>query len=66
MYIMYVLYVRSLYTLRSLRSTLYNLSYHSSSHGSTGSILDRAYINQLASVNSSPSSCNIILKLSVT
>jgi len=41
------------------------LAYHSSSHGSTGSILDRAYINQLASADSSPSSRNIVLKLSV-
>jgi len=45
---------------------LYNLGYYSSSHGSIRSILDRAYINQLASSNSSPSSCNIILKASIT
>jgi len=42
------------------------LAYYSSSHGSTGSILDRAYINQLASSDSSLSSRNIVLKLSVT
>jgi len=45
---------------------LYNLGYHSSSHGSIGSILDHAPINQLAASNSSPSSRNIVLKLSVT
>ena len=42
------------------------LAYYSLLYGSTGSILDRAYINQLASADSSLSSCNIILKLSVT
>ena len=42
------------------------LAYHSSLHGSTGSILDRAYINQLASSDSSLSSRNIVLKASVT
>ena len=49
--------------------TAYNimwLAYHSSSYGSTGSILDCAYINQLASCDSSPSSRNIVLKASVT
>jgi len=35
------------------------------SHSSTGSILDRACINQLASSNSSPSSRSIVLKASV-
>jgi len=45
---------------------LYNLSYHSSLHGSIGSILDRAFINQLATSDSSPSSRNIVLKASVT
>jgi len=45
---------------------LCNLSYHSSSYSSIGSILDRAYINQLAFSNSSPSSRNIVLKASVT
>jgi len=43
----------------------YDLGYHSSSYSSIGSILDRAYINQLASSNSSPSSYNIVLKASV-
>jgi len=42
------------------------LAYYSSSYGSTGSILNRAYINQLASYDSSPSSRNIVLKASVT
>ena len=41
------------------------LGYHSSLYGSTGSILDRACINQLASSDSSPSSRNIVLKASV-
>jgi len=49
-----------------MRSTPHNLSYHSLLYSSTGSILDCAYINQLASSNSSPSSRNIVLKLSVT
>ena len=62
---LYVRYVRSLHTLRSSRSTSYDLGYHSSSHSSIGSILDRAYINQLASSNSSLSSCNIVLKASI-
>ena len=43
-----------------------DLSYYSLLYSSTGSILDRAYINQLASADSSPSSHNIVLKLSVT
>ena len=34
-------------------------------YSSTGSILDRASINQLAASNSSPSSRNIVLKASV-
>jgi len=45
---------------------LYNLSYYSSLYSLTRSILDRAYINQLASSNSSLSSYNIVLKASVT
>jgi len=48
--------------------TAYNvmwLTYHSSLHGSTGSILDCACINQLASSDSSLSSRNIVLKASV-
>jgi len=45
---------------------LYDLSYHSLLYSSIGSILDRAYINQLASFNSSLSSYNIVLKASVT
>jgi len=48
--------------------TAYNimwLAYYSSLYGSTGSILDRAYINQLASFDSSLSSRNIVLKASV-
>ena len=48
------------------RLILRDLSYYSSLHSSTRSILDYAYINQLASANSSPSSRNIILKASVT
>jgi len=48
-----------------MQITLRNLSYHFSSHSSTRSILDRAYINQLASANFSLSSYNIILKASV-
>jgi len=66
MYVLYIRYVRSSYTLRSLRSISYNLSYYSSLYSLTGSILDRAYINQLASSNSSPSSYNIVLKASIT
>jgi hypothetical protein len=66
MYVLYIRYVRSSRTLRSLRSTSYNLSYYSSSYSSIGSILDRAYINQLASSDSSLSSYNIVLKASVT
>ena len=66
MYMLYMLYVRSSRTLRILYTTLYNLSYYSSLHSSTGSILDRASINQLATSDSSPSSRNIVLKLSVT
>jgi hypothetical protein len=66
MYVLYVRYVRSSRTLHSLRSTLCNLGYHSSSHSSIGSILDHAYISQLAFSNSSPSSCSIVLKASVT
>jgi len=65
-YVLYVLYIA--YTAYSLY-TAYNvmwLAYHSLLHGSTGSILDRAYINQLASCDSSPSSRNIVLKASVT
>ena len=49
--------------------TTYNiiwLAYHSSLYSSTKSILDRTYINQLASCDSSPSSRNIVLKASVT
>jgi len=48
------------------RLTLRDLSYYSSLYSSTRSILDRAYINQLASCDSSPSSRNIVLKASVT
>jgi len=66
MYVLYVRYVRSSYILRSLYSTLYNLSYYSLLHSLIRSILDYAYINQLASSNSSPSSYNIVLKASVT
>ena len=69
----YVGYVCSIYSVLQITQItqitqiiLYNLSYHSSLYSSTGSILDRAYINQLASSNSSPSSYNIVLKLSVT
>jgi len=43
-----------------------NLSYYSLLHGPIGTILDRTYINQLASSNSSLSSCNIVLKASIT
>ena len=66
MYVIYILYIYSLRTPRSLYSTLYNLSYYSLLYSSTSSILDYAYINQLASINSSPSSYNIMLKLSIT
>ena len=66
MYVLYVLYVRFPRILRTLRTTSCDLGYHSSSHGSIGSILDRACINQLASSDSSPSSRNIVLKASVT
>ena len=65
-YVLYVLYVA--YTAYTPYTT-YNimwLAYHSLLHSSTGSILDRAYINQLASYNSSLSSYNIVLKASVT
>ena len=44
---------------------LYNLSYYSLLYSLIGFILDRAYINQLASSNSSLSSRNIVLKASV-
>jgi len=62
----YIRYIRSVRSPRSLYSTSCNSYYHSSSHGSTGSILDRALINQLASSDSSPSSRSIVLKASVT
>ena len=65
MYVLYVRYVRSFRILRSSYSILCDLGYYSSLHSSIGSILDRAYINQLASSDSSPSSHNIILKASV-
>jgi len=61
----YIRYVRSIRSPRSLRSTLYNLGYYSLLYSLTGSILDRALINQLAASNSSPSSYNIILKASI-
>jgi len=53
------------YTLYTAYNIIW-LAYHFLLHGSTGSILDRACINQLASAVSSPSSCNIVLKASVT
>jgi len=65
MYVLYIRYVSSSRASRLIRSTLYDLGYHPSSYSSIGSILDRAYINQLASSVSSPSSCNIVLKASV-
>ena len=65
MYVLYIRYVSSSYSSYLIRSTLYNLSYYSSLYGSTGSILNYALINQLASSNSSPSSRNIVLKASV-
>jgi len=66
MYVRYIRYVRSVRSLRSLRSILCDLYYYSLLYSSTGFILDRAYINQLASSNSLPSSRNIVLKASVT
>ena len=45
MYVLYVLYVYTIRISRILRITLYDLSYHSSLYSSTGSILDRAWIN---------------------
>ena len=45
---------------------LYNLSYYSSLYSLIRSILDHTLISQLASSDSSPSSCNIVLKASVT
>jgi len=66
MYGLYVRYVSSSHSSRSIRSTLCDLGYPSSLYSSTGSILDRAYINQLASSNSSLSSRNIVLKAFVT
>ena len=66
MYVLYILYIYSSYILRILRITLYNLGYHSSLYSSIGSILDYAFINQLAASNSSASSRNIVLKASVT
>jgi len=65
-YVLYVRYISSSRSLRPTRSIPRDLGYYSSLYGSTGSILDHAYINQLASANSSPSSRNIVLKLSVT
>ena len=53
------------YTLYTMYNIMW-LAYHSLSHGSTGSILDCACINQLASSDSSLSSRNIVLKASVT
>jgi len=53
------------YTLYTAYNIMW-LAYYSSSHGSTGSILDRTCINQLASCDSSLSSRNIVLKASVT
>ena len=49
-----------------MRLILCDLGYYSLLYSSTGSILDRAYINQLASADSFPSSYNIVLKASVT
>ena len=65
-YVLYIRYVSSSRSLYLIRSIPRDLGYHSSSHSSTGSILDRTYINQLASSDSSLSSRNIVLKLSVT
>jgi len=63
--VLYVLYVAyTAYTAYTAYNIMW-LAYYSSSHGSTGSILDRAYINQLASADSSLSSRNIVLKASV-
>ena len=62
LYVLYVAYTA--YTLYTAYNIIW-LAYYSSSYSSTGSILDRAYINQLASYNSSLSSRNIILKASV-
>jgi len=62
---LYILYVSTIRTSRILRITLYNLSYYSLLHSLTGSILDRTYINQLASSNLSLSSRNIVLKASI-
>jgi hypothetical protein len=45
-----------------MRTILCDLGYYSSLYGLTGSILDRASINQLAASDSSPSSRNIVLK----
>jgi len=65
-YVLYVLYIAyTAYTSYTAYNIMW-LAYYSSLHGSTRSILDCAYINQLASCDSSPSSCNIILKASVT
>jgi len=64
-YVLYVLYIAyTAYTLYTAYNIIW-LAYHSSLHGSTRSILDYAYINQLASYDSSPSSYNIVLKASV-
>ena len=65
-YVLYVLYVAyTAYTSYTAYNIMW-LAYYTSLYSSTGSILDRACINQLASCDSSPSSRNIVLKASVT
>jgi len=51
--------------LQIIQITSCDLGYHSLLYGSIGSILDRAWINQLASSDSSLSSRNIVFKASV-
>ena len=64
-YVCSVYSVQIIQIIQIIQITSRDLSYHFLLYGSTGSILDRAYINQLASADSSPSSRNTVLKLSV-
>ena len=68
MYVRYVMYVRSLRTLRTLHTSLNScsLGYHSSSNGSTGSIMARAVTNSMASSSATLSSRNILFRASIT
>jgi len=64
-YVRYIRYIIDLIELTELIELITWPGYHFLLYGSTGSILDYAYINQLASSNSSLISRNIVLKASV-